>query len=260
VSGCCDLRLQAFEGLSSGIIDEISWDVSLQVRDAEARGKAVLKADDEHSEPTEAAYHMFREVNDHLRATELKHLQVSVGFISVTALALSFLVPRTPKTSDWELLFHSWGYVVAYLALVLAGCATMFAQHVYRGWKKDYLLASKKLVFSWPIPNLDRVSWMRTDRGPYAHADRPFFRLAGDNALFWFVCTITTCLIALTEVSLVHLITTRWIVVLAGCVVAVPFLMLFVYVTAGGVGRKRILERNWDDFCERQKRDGVRGP
>jgi hypothetical protein len=204
-------------------------------------------------DPERAAYQVFREVNDHLRATEQKHLQISVGFISVTVLALSFLVPHTPSSEHWDRLITTWPTVFAYLVLVLAGCATMFAQHVYRGWKKEYVLASKKLVYTWPIDNGSRISWMRTDRGPYTHLDRGFFRLAGDNVLFWFVMIITSCVISLLFYSLVTLVSS-WLMGLAILVGSVAYLVVISYITAGGINRKRKLEDDWDAFRTRHGR------
>lgn len=200
---------------------------------------------------SEAECHVFREVNAHLRATEQKHLQVSVGFISVTALALSFLVPKEPARNGWTTVFHSWTHVIAYVALAVAGCATMFAQHHYRGWKKDYLLAAKKLVYSWPIEAYVRVNWMRADVGPYTHGDRPFFRLAGDNVLFWFVLIITSSIVAMLFASIAKLTGGGWIAWLAIITGGTIYLALVVYITAGGVRRKVTLEDNWDAFCER---------
>lgn len=198
-------------------------------------------------EPSEAVYHLFREVNDHLRATEQKHLQVSVGFLSVTVLALSFLVPSRLTGVRWESLVVTWPRTIAYLVLALAGCATMFAQHVFRGWKKEYLLAAKKLVYSWPIDDSARVSWMRTDRGPYSHSDRGFFRLAGDNVLFYFVLLITSCIVSLFFYSIVQLVN-EWGAALIVGFGAASYLTVFAYITAGGVRRKEILDNDWDEF------------
>jgi hypothetical protein len=203
--------------------------------------------------PSDAVYHLFREVNDHLRATEQKHLQVSVGFISVTVLALSFLVPRAAPPANWTQPLTTWPAAFAYLVVVLAGCATMFAQHVYRGWKKEYLLASKKLVYSWPIGDSDRISWMRTDRGPYEHSDRGFFRLAGDNVLFWFVMIITSCVALMLVFSLTKLVVGWWIW-LTILPASLAYLVVLSYITAGGVKRKGMLEDDWQEFCSRNKR------
>ena len=205
--------------------------------------------------PSESVFHLFREVNDHLRATEQKHLQISIGFISVTALALSFLVPNGSTAKDWaaSAAFHSWPRALAYFVLSLAGCATMFAQHVYRGWKKDYLLASKKLVYSWPIPDDLRVNWMRTDRSPYAHGDRPFFRLAGDNVLFWFALLITTSVVVLLFVSVTRLFRPAVAIPLVA-VGSLLYATVVIYITGGGVRRHRIIDDNWEDFRAEQPR------
>jgi hypothetical protein len=202
---------------------------------------------------SEPVYHLFREVNDHLRATEQKHLQVSVGFISVTALALSVLVVPRAQGGGAE-PFRSWPETVAYLILLLAGCATMYAQHNYRGWKKEYLLAAKKLVYNWPIADAHRVNWMRRDRGPYANPDRAaYFRLAGDNVLFWFVVLITICVESLLFVSLWRLIHQLWIVLPVIALVFSAYASLFVHITGGGVARKDRLENDWDEFRAEQR-------
>jgi len=203
---------------------------------------------EDKTKPSEAVYHLFRELNDHLRSTEQKHLQVSIACVSATALALSFLVSERVKARQWEPVLHSWSRALAYLVLVLAGCATMFAQHVYRGWKKDYLLACKKLVYDWPIPNNERVNWMRTDRGPYEHGDRSFFRLAGDNVLYWFVLIITSSLAVLLFLSVTKLIKDLRIAGPAVALGSIAYLVVFFYITAGGVRRKEVIENDWDEF------------
>ena len=209
----------------------------------------VLEPDDR---PAEAVFHVFRELNDHMRATEQKHLQVSVGFMSVTALALSLLVPSTDRGGVAS-EFHSWPLAVAYLVLLLAGCATMFQQHSLRGWKKQYLLASKQLVFGWPIADADRVNWMRTYVGPYSHSDRArFFRLAGDNILFWFVALITTCVAVLFSVAVAKLVPDRWITIPVLGVIWIAYVTMFVHITSGGVRRAAAMEDEWDKFRERQ--------
>ena len=199
----------------------------------------------------EYEFHLFREVNDHLRATEQKHLQVSIGFISATALALSFLVPAGARDQDWGPVLHSWPRAMAYFALILAGCATMFAQHVYRGWKKDYILAAKKLVHAWPVADRSRVNWMRVDRGPYSHPDRAYFRLAGDNALFWFVLIITSAIVVFFLISLTKLVERLWLAALLVAAGAIIYALIVGYITTGGVKRKEYLEKEWEEFLAR---------
>ncbi len=195
----------------------------------------------------EAIYHLFHETSEHLRATEQKHLQVSIGFFGAVALALSFLAPQAAGPTSWTLL-HTWGHAIAYYVLVLIGCTTMFAQHIFRGWKRQYLLSSKKLVSQWPIPDPFKVEWMRTSMGMHVPPYRRLLRVSGENSLYYFTFAITTSILILLLLSITNLIHPDWIAWLMISTGGAAYLFLVGYISNEGMTRQETLEEDWNDF------------
>jgi predicted metal-dependent phosphoesterase TrpH len=201
-----------------------------------------------------AAVEVFREMNEHLRATENKHLQLSAGYLGATAVALSFLAQQTGSNSDRTLL-HSWSHSFAYLVIVLIGCTTMWAQHIYRGWKKHYLLSCKMIVETWDIPDEQKVLWLRPSVGPYSHplpgkrapASGRLLKVSGENGLYYFTLAITSCVLAVLLYSAVQLVSGQggiWIAASLGA-----FYIAFVtYISFDGWGRRNMLETEWYRF------------
>lgn len=197
--------------------------------------------------------HIFRELNDHMRATEQKHLQVSVGYLGAMALALSLLAPSA-SVNTAHILFHTWGHLMAYFVLVMAGCATILAQHSYRGWKKHYLVACKRLVARWPLDGVEGLTWLRLDVGPYTHPGpyqtpirSGFFKVSGDNGLYYFTIIITTSLVVVLLIALVTLLGGVIGIVTATLSGLCYFAFLF-RINIAGIVRKRIVEQEWRDF------------
>jgi len=229
-------------------------------------------------------YAMFREMNEHLRATEQKHLQVSVGFLGVIALALSLLGQQATERPGWVLL-HTWPHVIAYYVLFVIGCTAMFAQHIYRGWKKHYVLACKKLAVSWPIDDRVRVSWLKTTVSPYSHptprvATLPepgaprhlipgprIIRISGENGLYYFTFWVTSILLVLFLISASYTIHALWLSTLIIATVSVLYALFFAYIACTGARRKAALETDWDTFVmeeliaqkDRAQQSSVRG-
>lgn len=197
--------------------------------------------------------HIFRELNDHMRATEQKHLQVSVGYLGAMALALSLLAPSA-SVNTAHTLFHTWGHLMAYYVMVMAGCATILAQHSYRGWKKHYLVACKRLVARWPLDGIEGLTWLRLDVGPYSHPgpyQTPlrggFFKVSGDNGLYYFTIAITSSLVVVLLIALITLLGGA-IGIVAATVSALCYFTFLFRINIAGIVRKRIVEQEWRDF------------
>lgn len=196
---------------------------------------------------------IFEELNEHMRATEQKHLQVSVGYLGAMALALSFLAPSASDNTS-QALFHTWSNVVAYYVMVMAGCATLLAQHSFRGWKKHYLVACKRLVARWPLETMEGLSWLRLDVGPYSHSgpyQRPLrggpFKVSGDNGLYYFTIVITTSLVVILLIALVKLLDGP-VGIAAAAISGLCYFIFLFRMNIAGIVRKRIVEQEWSDF------------
>jgi predicted metal-dependent phosphoesterase TrpH len=196
------------------------------------------------------SYAVFRELNEHLRSTEMKHLQVSIAYLGTVGIALSFLAPDREAGIA---LLHTWGHVIAYYTLGITGCTTLFVQHIFRGWKKEYLLSVKKIAATWPLDEALVVPWLRRDVGPYAPKVRhvnpmhPVIRMSGENGLFYFTMWVTSSLVALLLISISNVMPSAWRWVVIG-VVGGGYALFVSQLWAAGVVRRRRLEADWKDF------------
>lgn len=86
---------------------------------------------------------LFQELNEHLRNTEMKSIQLTVGYFGVVAIALSIAGTVHGRTAGGA---ATDGRLLAYGALALVGCIVLRMQVAYRGWKKHYLVMLREII------------------------------------------------------------------------------------------------------------------
>jgi hypothetical protein len=131
---------------------------------------------------------IFAEINEHLRATESKHLQISLGYMALLSLALSILAGPGSGRPRSVIAHATSQQLIAYGAQVGVGCMTIFIQDAYRGWKRHYVRAAKRIADELAIDDRFLPYWLQLD--PFDHPS--LVRVSADNALTYFTAAATT--------------------------------------------------------------------
>jgi hypothetical protein len=175
----------------------------------------------------EASLHlMFSEVNDHIRATDAKHLRISLGYIGLLPLTLSIIAGFDAGASS--ITDASWAHLLAYGTLIIVGCMTVFVQDAYRGWKKHYIVVSSTIAQRLPLEDPFLPYWLKRDpwESPYV------VKLSADNALTYFTVLTTALLLVIFDIALYGLIDSPGVSVPAMCAAVLVWggWMLFVRI------------------------------
>ncbi|PKQ15556.1 MAG: hypothetical protein CVT67_09055 [Actinobacteria bacterium HGW-Actinobacteria-7] len=136
-------------------------------------------------DPTERV--LFAEINEHLRATDTKHVQVSIGYLGAMSIVASIIAQRPS-----ELTTNSLANVIAYSLVIAIGIAAYSAQEWYRAWKLHYIDCACGLMCKCKISDDHRPSWLRREKGQSkAAVSLPFVRGNFDNALHYLTAAFT---------------------------------------------------------------------
>jgi FtsH-binding integral membrane protein len=174
---------------------------------------------------------LFVQINEHLRATETKHLQISLAYMALLALALSILAGPGSSVHRSVIAHATSQQLIAYCALIAVGCMTIFIQDAYRGWKRHYMRIAKMLADDLGADDRFLPYWLKLHP-----RDHPYIvSLSADNALTYFTAAATTVLVGIlsfivaalvkSDVVQAVLITGTWV----GFVSFLAFVRLRVY-------------------------------
>jgi hypothetical protein len=162
---------------------------------------------------------LFTELNEHLRANDSKQLQISIGYFTLLAIALSILA------SNAEFAV-SWPHLVTYGVLITVGCMTVYVQDAFRSWKIHYRVLGFRLMNRLGLnPELCPL-WMSTL--PYRSPHK--FSLSPDNALTYFTAGTTTTLMVIFDVIVVKLLDSRALAISAAVTASAIYTTAIVFV------------------------------
>jgi hypothetical protein len=137
---------------------------------------------------------IFTEVNDHLRATDLKHLQTSLAYLGVVGIVVSILANQ-PGTLDGP----PWLTATVTSVVFLIGISVLTLQRWYRVWKEHYIGILKAVV--------ERAGWSDDPTlVPYwLRGHEPPALITPDNVLH-YVSALLTGFIGLVMVNAIALV------------------------------------------------------
>ena len=138
---------------------------------------------------------IFREINHHIRNTEIKYLSISTSFIGLVTLIISLLYT---KKNNFDFFSHDATNILINILFALIGCIVFIQQTWYRVWKEHYMDICKNIVEKWDIEESKIPYWCR--KGTVTRS--PSF----DNMLSYFTTLITGSIFLLLAFNLKQLI------------------------------------------------------
>jgi hypothetical protein len=144
---------------------------------------------------------LFEQVNEHLRSTDSKSVDLTVAYFAVVTVAISIITAVSHKASITQ---ASTGRLVVAWALVFIGCLVYWVQSAYRGWKLHYLDVLGGLAWAARLERDLLPDFLRNGDEPRRHN-----RHSADNPLIFFTAFVTLCALSLADYEVVRLTNSR---------------------------------------------------
>jgi hypothetical protein len=151
------------------------------------------------SYPKDEVVCIFTEVNEHLRNTEQKQLNISTVYFGLLAVVVSIL-----PTQGNDLLSPDFANACLYALLLVLGCTVNLIQLWYRLWKEHYIDVCRRIVFAWSIEPKLVPCWMTTLSLQYREVKRISPNI--DNTAIYLTTSINFLIVLLLFHQLIQLI------------------------------------------------------
>lgn len=181
---------------------------------------------------------LFEEVNEHMRSTEAKQLEISVGYFALLAVALTLLATREGE----DLLAARTSHLAVYGYLTILGCLVVYVQDSYRAWKMHYRIVARRIASQLSVDRDLLPHWLR--EAPYANVSP--FHLSPDNALSYATGATSLGLTIAFNVVLLGMVEGYLGAALVFLSTA-SFTAFMIYVRAKGLMRVRLYRRLADE-------------
>jgi hypothetical protein len=187
---------------------------------------------------------LFTEVNENMRATESKHLQVAIGYMGLLSLALAIMALPNQETSA-TVVEATWPKAIAYGVLSAVGCMTVYVLDAYRGWKQHYRLVAIAISRRLGLETIHGPFWLK--HGLYFPLFKrraigrwlTFGALSPDNCLTYFATGVTCLTTAIFNYLLWTLIESPASRIAIVAVSATGFLSFVAYSRRRAIERKK---------------------
>ena len=141
---------------------------------------------------TDEEKEIFREVNQHMRNTEVKYIRLSLSFIAIVSLIIT-LISKADKTFDF--FSGSTLNLVVYSIITLIGCVVYTKLAWFRVWKEHYIEIGNNIVSGWKIT---------PDKTPYFLRNNLTTGFSYDKVFTYFTSLITTTIYILLSVNIIN--------------------------------------------------------